>query len=150
MAEAAKKTAASKPEGAKRERKPLATLDVKSIQVTAVNDAETMRKHRHERTERGADQRAIDDLVRQAHERWVNAGRPENWMESTTGYTLKVPEGQYDLLKAKIQKSGTYFNVAIRFGKRQESSGGYAELLFIAKDRAPKQEKTDGDEAASR
>jgi hypothetical protein len=141
----AKKTAETAKK--KAEPKPFVPLNFDAIAVTAVTSADTMRDHRRSRGERDEDQQAIDTLVRKAHQRWMEAGRPEEWVKQTTGYTLRVPNHVVDTVERRIRRAGQYFDLAIRFGKPVDLGNGHTQLLFIAKDRT---EKDDAEDAAEK
>lgn len=135
-------TAKGKPgrkPGQKAEPKPFVKLDLTKMTVTKVQDPETMREHRRQRTERDEDQLAIDALVRQSHQRWVEAGKPSEWGKCiSASYTLAVPKDWEDTIRRRIQRAGTYFSVAIRFGIVKELADGKVQILFFAKDRTEK------------
>lgn len=137
---AAKKTA-DKPEApAKtRVRKDYAPLDFTSIKATPVTSRETLVKHRNTKGERGDEQAAVDKLVKQAHERWIEAGKPTAWLESNTGYLLQMPEKQVETFMYRVRKAAVYYDVAVRFGKTVVENGK-ADVLFIAKDKPVKGE----------
>ena len=144
---AAKKTvapAAAKPKK-RAEPKVLPKLDFSAIEVREATP-DLMRDHRRTRVERDADQVAVDTLVRQAHERWVNAGRPESWVDSATGYALAVPKAQQEALETRIRRAGAFFSVSIRFGTPKDLGNGKVRILFFAKDRS---EKDASDEEAT-
>lgn len=121
-------------------RKQRAALDFSQIKVTKATE-ETLRQHRRTRGERDTEQKAVDTLVRQVHEAWVSAGRPEEWREQAgVAVHLRIPSGQYETLEWRLRKAGEYFDVAIRLSDRTDVDG-YVEFVFLAKDRPVKAEK---------
>lgn len=137
MAEA--KTPKTNKDGSPRKapvRKDLPPLDFGKLTVTAVADKDTMRSFKRTRGERDKEQVQIDNLVRQAHERWIAAGSPDVW-DDCPGLHLKVPAAQYETLATRVRRSGAYFDLAIRFGSRKEANG-YAEVVLVAKDKTVK------------
>ena len=127
-------------------RKELKPLDFSQIKVTAAS-AETMREFRRTRGPRDAEQRQVDNLIRQAHERWVSAGRPESWLESP-GLHIRVPADQFETVENRARRSGAYFDLAIRFSNRVDKDG-YAEVVLVAKDKPVKADDSDGVVATS-
>lgn len=148
----ATKTAASKTpqkpgeEPKKRQRKDYKPLDFSAIQAEPVTSRETLVKHRNTKGERDPEQVAVDKLVKNAHQRWIEAGRPETWLESTTGYRLVMPTEQVETFVYRVRRAAVYYDVAVRFGKTIEN-GKMSELLFIAKDRPVKGEVDAEDDA---
>lgn len=154
--EAAKKTAApakapaTNKDGSPRKapvRKALKPLDFSQVKVTAIADKSKMREFKRTRGERDKEQLQIDNLVRQAHERWVAAGSPEVW-EDCPGLHFRVPVDQFETLETRARRAGAYFDLAIRFGDRKVKDG-YAEVVLVAKDKSERDNSSD-DEASNR
>lgn len=125
--------------GQKADPKPFLPLDFAQITVTKVQDPDTMREHRRARGERDQDQVAIDSLVRESHNRWVEAGRPEEWGKCiSASYTLRVPGNVEDTVVRRIRRSASYFDVSVRFGASKALDGGNVQILFFAKDKPVK------------
>lgn len=132
---------ASEPEG--KRRKPLAPLDFSAIHISSTVDEDMAAKFRHTKPgatkPRDEHQMAADDLVAKAHKKWVDADRPSNWAEAVqrAGMHLKVRADQWEPLKQRIQRAGTYHKVAIRFGQTipSETTEGHLETVFYAKDK---------------
>lgn len=128
----------------KKARTPLAPLDFSAIHINANVDETKAAKFRHTKTgkERDNDQQAADDLVGKAHRRWVDAGSPKDWTEAIqkAGMHLRVRDDQFEPLKARIQRAGTFLGVGIRFGKALASEvDGHIETVFYAKDKPVKE-----------
>lgn len=138
MAEAAKAAAAKTAAPKQRKapvRKDLKPLDFGKMTVTVVTDPAKLREFKRTRGERDKEQVQVDNLVRQAHERWVAAGRPEDWMDCQgAALHIKVPADQYETVETRARRSGAYFDLAIRFGDRKVKDG-YAEVILVAKDK---------------
>ena len=143
MAEAAKAAAAKTTPAKQRKapvRKDLKPLDFGKMTVTVVTDPAKLREFKRTRGERDKEQVQVDNLVRQAHERWVAAGRPEDWMDCQgAALHIKVPADQYETVETRARRSGAYFDLAIRFGDRKVKDG-YAEVILVAKDKPVRQE----------
>jgi hypothetical protein len=131
-----------------RVRKDYAPLDLTTIQAVPVS-RELLVKHRNTKGEREPEQIAVDKLVNTAYKRWVEAGKPQAWLESDTGYLMKMPKEQVETFMYRVRKAGTYYDVAIRFGKVLEDEDGKSLVLFIAKDRPVKDEESGESENAS-
>lgn len=108
-------------------------VDFSKLTVSAVTERTEMAKYRRTKTERDAEQKALDDLVVKAHKRWEESGRPDNWLQSP-GLKLRIPTDQVDTLKFRLRKSALYYGMALRFGATVSSGDGFSEVVFIAKD----------------
>jgi hypothetical protein len=150
-AEAAPK-AAPKTENKPRVRKEYKPLDLTGIKATPVTTREQLVKHRNTKGERTPEQIAVDKLVVNAYNRWVEAGKPEAWLECNTGYLMEMPLDQVETFVHLVRKAGVYHDHAIRFGRTLEGEDGLAQVLFVAKDRPVKDGESDdaesGDAAA--
>lgn len=116
-----------------RVRKELGSLDISAMKVIVVTNADTMRDFKRTRGERHPEQLAVDNLVRKAYETWVQSGKATTWNESR-GLLLSVPADQMDTLRTRVQRSGTFFDFAIRFSDVKEADG-HAEVLLVVKDK---------------
>lgn len=117
-------------------------LDLGKITVSETT-RETIVRHRRTKGERDPEQIHVDKIVEAAHKRWVEAGKPEEWLDSK-GLKLRVPAGQMDTLVWRIQKSGTHLGLAIRLGKPIRD-GEYAETVLVVKDKPVKDAGEDAD-----
>jgi hypothetical protein len=130
-------------------RRDRPALDLASMKVVEVTNADTMRAFRRTRGERDKEQVIVDNLVRKAHEKWIGLGRPNDWNDSLSGYQISVPDAQFETVEWRIRRAGEYFDVAIRFGEVKHQDG-YAVFIFIAKDRPVKEDvSNDSAEAKS-
>lgn len=137
---------ADKPKAARKPPKVLKPLDFSQIEVkTATPDV--MRQFRRTRGPRDAEQKAVDDLIRRAHEKWNAAGRPESWVD-TPGLYIRVPVDQFETIEARARRAGAYFDLAIRFSNRVDKDG-YAEVVLVAKDKPAKVDESDDGEATA-
>jgi len=157
MAETAKKTA-EKPvasetvkrieeaKGAKKraETKPLPPLDFTQIKVRATTKDDLL-AHRRTKGKRDPEQVATDNLTRQAYDKWLEAGSPTDWLDSS-GFHIRLPEGQFETFEKRVRNSGQHYGLAVRFGQRIDSDG-YAEVVMIVKDRPKKDSEGESDEA---
>ena len=142
------KAKSEETEKPKRETKVLAPLDFSSIKVRETT-ADDMRNHRRTKGTRDPEQVATDNLVRQAYDKWVESGKPTDWLASS-GFHVRLPEGQFDTFVERVRRSGLHFSLAVRFGQRRDADG-YAEVVMVVKDRVEKTEKKSeesGEEAA--
>jgi hypothetical protein len=126
-------------------RKVLKPLDFSQIEIKAATP-EVMKAFRRTKGPRDAEQTAVDDLIRRAHERWVAAGRPQSWLDSP-GLHIRVPLDQFETVETRARRAGSYFDLAIRFSNRVDKDG-YAEVVLVAKDKPVKDDESDGVETA--
>jgi hypothetical protein len=118
-------------------------LDPGEIKITAAEDPELFRRHRRTKGPRDPEQVFVDKIVTAAHDRWVAAGRPEEWLDYK-GLQLRVPSDKYETLVWRINRSGDHLGVAIRLGSVVHADG-YAVNVLVVKDRTVKEGEGDND-----
>ena len=88
---------------------------------------------------RTKEQQVIDELVTQAHNKWVDAGKPKAFAKSPGG-RITITDEQYTLAVKAIRKAGAYYDLSIRFGKDLYPREGYVTVVFRASDRPVKED----------
>lgn len=122
---------------------PLVPLDFNAIQVRSVKKDDLI-AHRRTKGERDKEQVATDNLARRAYDKWVEAGRPEMWLDAEdAGFHLRIPEAQFPTFEKRIRSAGMHYQLAVRLGQRVDVDG-YAEVVLVVKDR-PKNEKVESE-----
>lgn len=126
-------------------KQKLPALDLSDVQLS-VAGPEVAREHiaRKGPRERSKAQKTLDTLVQRAYDKWVKAGKPDNFADRPVG-VARVPEAQLMTVKRALQVgSGTFLNVSIRFGDIRVVEG-YADVVFTATDRVkrPRKDKSE-------
>lgn len=135
------KATARKP----RQAREFAAIDFSSV-VAGSPDADTVRALKPVKGTRTPEQEQTDNLIRQAHSKWVVAGRDMkvNFNVAHVGSIvhLRVAKEHREALKYRLQQSATFLQYRIRFGKDHET-----DILFYVTDRpakAPKKTEIEG------
>ncbi len=136
--------------GSKRVPKVRTPLTMNRVSAQRVQDKRTMAEYRQQRVERDAEQRYFDQLVQEAWDAWVDAGRPTDWLEMP-GTFMTVPADQVETLKWRIGKSRAHYDFKIRYGRtemvKDDQGDDYAQVVFVVSDRPKGEPKPeDGDE----
>jgi hypothetical protein len=119
--------------GSKRVTKVRPALDFNALTVAKVAP-EQMSQYRPTRGERDPEQRQVDSIVKSAWDAWVAAGKPEAWDEQPGTY-LSVPEAHAETLKWRVGRSGSFYDLRIRFGRteiEERDDGKFAVVVFTA------------------
>lgn len=124
----------------------LPPLDFTQIKVRAATKDDLL-AHRRTMGTRDPEQVAADNLTRQAYDKWIEAGRPTDWL-SSAGFHIRVPESQFETFEKRIRSAGQHYALAIRFGERKDSDG-YAEVVLVVKDRPKNVMKDDAEDVKS-
>lgn len=123
--------------------KPAVKLDLTGAKLELVDDsamAEAQRPRTGKPRARDAQQTALDEMVKQAHAKWVAAGRPEAFRKSPGGRVTVLAEQEEAITRA-IRSSGNHLGKSIRFGISVKSDDGKTvTVYFRAADRKPKAE----------
>jgi len=112
-------------------RKTLPEVDLSKAEMSVVG-ADVVATRRNVK-ERSKTQQTIDGLVKMAHVKWVEAGKPETFADRPGG-NIKVPESQVAALKRAIVKAGVFYDLTVRFGT-VVTEKGYADVIFTVTDR---------------
>jgi hypothetical protein len=137
-------TTAAATEPVKPERTPRPKLNLGEMQaslVSAKTVAERRRTVNRTAKPRSNEQKAIDGLVKQVHDKWVAKGRPTKWGERD-GAQVVLPAEQLESLRAAVYSAGTFLGVRVRFGSITtitKDGKEYADVLFTVID-APQPE----------
>lgn len=119
-----------------RQKKDFAPIDFGSL-VAGTADADTIRTLKPVKGTRTPEQEQTDNLIKQAHAKWVSAGRDLkvnfNVNHAASIVHLRVAKEHREALKYRLQQSATFLQYRIRFGKDHET-----DILFYVTDRPVK------------
>jgi hypothetical protein len=119
---------------------PLPALNLSGAKLAVVSpEVLKVRQRSRGRTAapRSKEQLIIDQLVKQAHDKWVAAGRPKAFAKSPGGQ-VTVPAEQQIVVERAIRKAGTYHDLSIRFGDSDPDDNGNVTIVFRVSDRPVK------------
>lgn len=134
------KTAETKP---KRERKPLADIPLDLVSTARISPEDAGKVRPFKEGVRNETQRKLDDDVKQAYTDWIAAGKEHKVWEKMAPWSTKVPKQHEEVIKQYLRKAGQFHNVQIRFGRSLPLPDGLVVVTWVAKDRAPKEDKTE-------
>jgi hypothetical protein len=125
------KATPAKTTTAKKPRVPKALVPLSNVSVGTFASRTELANHRPGK-DRDADQQQVDKIVAQAYQRWIDAGRPTEWMDSQdAALWIEVSTPEVETLTTRIRRGGNHLKLKIRFGK-ETKNGSMTRLAFIA------------------
>jgi len=119
----------------------LPPLDLSDAKLSVVSPAVIAERRRTRAgAERSKAQQTLDSLVQVAYEKWVAAGKPEDFSERPGG-NIRIPESQILQVTRALHKAGAYLNLSVRLGN-VINEDGYADVVFTVTDRKVKEADT--------
>jgi hypothetical protein len=121
----------------KTARPRLVLADLTASIISPEEVAKRRRTFKRDAKPRSAEQKAIDALVKQTHDKWVASGKKENWTERE-GANVILPTPQLDTLKSAVYSAGTFLGLRVRFGTIvpvKKNGKDFSDVVFTVTDK---------------